>query len=167
MVTTLLPEEHDACFGFTLGGEVSLKLLQDALGRFSSVLDVLHDANIDWVVAGLDHGSVTATVRAVPLNEAASARISDLCNEYVGAAESIEGGYANFAIPLHRQMYKLVQLANETHPLVIASNGRRVDIGAPISLDEFEKPSRYVTFGTLRGRVETLLSAQGSQFQAL
>ena len=168
MVPALLPEEHDACLGFTLGGEVSLKLLQDALGRFSGVLDVLrevHDANIDWVVAGLDHGSVTATVRAVPLDEAASARISDLCNEYVGAAESIEGGYANFAIPLHRQMYKLVQLANETHPLVIASNGRRVDIGAPISLDEFEKPSRYVTFGTLRGRVETLSRRKDLNFR--
>ena len=168
MVATLLPEEHDACFGFTLGGKVTLKLFHDALGRFSGVLDVLlevHAANIDWVVAGLDHGSVTATVRAVPLDEAASQRVLALCNEYVEAARSIEGGYADFAIPLHRQMYKLAQLADETHHLVIASNGRRISIDAPISLDEFEKPSRYVTFGTLRGRVETLSRRKDLNFR--
>lgn len=159
MATTLLPEEGDARFGFTLGGEVSLKLLQDALDRFSEVLNVLrevHDANIDWVVAGLDHGSVTATVRAVPLDETASPRVSDLCNEYVDAAESIDGGHVDFAIPLHREMYKLAQLADEAHPLVIASDERRVNIAAPVSLTELETPSKYLTYGTLRGRVETL-----------
>lgn len=168
MATTLLPEENDARFGFTLGGEVSLELLQDALDRFSDVLKALrevHDANIDWMVAGLDHGSVTAAVRAVPLDEAASPRVSDLCNEYVDAAKSIEGGHANLAIPLHRQMYKLAQLADEAHPLVIASDERRVNIAAPISVTEFERPSRYVTFGTLRGRVETLSRRKDLNFR--
>lgn len=168
MVTTLLSEERDSCVGFTLGGEVSLKLFQDALGRFSGVLDALrgvHDLDIDWVLAGLDHGSVTATVRAVPLDEASSLRTSDLCNEYIHAAESIEGGYADFAIPLHRQMYKLVQLADETHPLVISSETRRVDIEGPVRLDEFEQPSRYVTLGTLRGRVETLSRRKDLNFR--
>ena len=168
MVETLLPEEHDGCLGFTLGGEVTLKMFHDALSRFSGVLDALrdvHDANIDWVVAGLDHGSVTATVRAVPLDEAASQRVLVLCNEYVDAARSIEGGYADFAIPLHRQMYKLAQLATETHHLVIASDERRISIDAPIRLDEFEGPSRYVTFGTLRGRVETLSRRKDLNFR--
>ena len=159
MATTLLPEEDDARFSFTLGGDVSIELLQDALDRFSDVLNVLrevHDANIDWMIAGLDYGSVTAAVRAVPLDEAASPRVSDLRNDYVDAAESIDGGHVDFAIPLHREMYKLAQLADEAHPLVIASDERRVNIAAPISLTGFETPSRYVTYGTLRGRVETL-----------
>ena len=159
MVAPLLPEENEGCLGFSLGGEVTLKLLQDALGRFSGVLDVLresHEANIDWIVAGLEHGSVSAAVRAVPLDEAASLRIPVLCNEYLDAAASIRGGDADFAFPLHREMYQLLQLVDETHPLVIATDGQQVDIREPIRLSGFEGPKQYVTFGTLRGHVETL-----------
>ena len=159
MVAPLLPEERDGCLSFSLGGEVTLKLLQDALGRFSGVLDVLresHDVNIDWMVAGLDHGSVSAAVRAVPLDDSAAPRVPALCHEYLHAATSIQRGHADFTFPLHRQMYQLVQLADEAHPLVIATDGQQVDIQAPVSLKGFEGPKQYVTFGTLRGRVETL-----------
>ena len=159
MAAPLLPEEQDGCFGFSLGGEVTLKLLQDALERFSGVLDVLresHDANIDWMVAGLDHGSVSAAVRAVPLDDSAAPKVSALCHEYLDAATSIQRGHADFTFPLHREMYQLAQLADEAHPLVIATDGEQVDIQEPVSLKGFQGPKQYVTFGTLRGRVETL-----------
>lgn len=159
MVAPLLHEERDGCLGFSLGGEVTLRLLQDALERFSGVLDVLresHDANIDWMVASLDHGSVSAAVRAVPLDDSAAPKAADLCHEYLDAATSIQRGHADFTFPLHRQMYQLVQLADEAHPLVLATDGQQVDIQAPVSLKGLEGPKQYVTFGTLRGRVETL-----------
>ena len=159
MAAPLLPEDQDGCFGFSLGGEVTLNLLQDALKRFSGVLDVLresHDANIDWVVADLENGSVSAAVRAVPLDDSAAPEVSALCLEYLDAAASIQHGHADFTFPLHRQMYQLAQLADEAHPLAIAADGERVEIQEPISLKGFEGPKQYVTFGTLRGRVETL-----------
>ncbi len=159
MVAPLFPEEQDGCFGFSLGGEVSLKLLQDALERFSGVLDELresHDANLDWMVAGLEHGSVSAAVRAVPLDDSAAPKVSVLCHEYLDAATSIQRGEADFTFPLHRQMYQLVRLADKAHPLTIATDGEQVEIQESVSLEGFEGLKQYVTFGTLRGRVETL-----------
>ena len=170
MVAPLLPEEGEGCLGFSLGGEVTLKLLQDALGRFSGVLDVLresHDANIDWMVAGLDHGSVSATVRAVPLDDGAAPRVSALCHEYLDAATSIQSGQADFTLPLHQQMYRLVQLADEAHPLVIATDDQQVDIQEPVSLKGFEGSKQYATFGTLRGRVKTLSRHEKLKLQTL
>ena len=155
----LLPEEHDACLRFSLGGEVTLNLLQDALGRFSGVLDALrerHAANVDWMVAGLDYGSVSTAVRAVPLDNSASPRIAAMCDEYLDAAVSIQSGDVDFTLPLHQQMYKLLRLADEAHPVVVATDGQRVEIETPISLDGLGGPKRYKTLGTLRGRVETL-----------
>ena len=168
MDNMLLPGERDTCFGFTLGGEVTLKLFRDVLGHFAGVLDVLrdaHDANIDWVVTGLNYGSVTATVRAVPRDEAASRRVLALGNEYVEAARSIEGGHVDFAIPLHSRMYKLVELADEAHPLIITSNRQQVSFDTPISHKEYGKSNRYETLGTLRGRVETLSRRKGLNFR--
>lgn len=159
MAAPPLPDGQDACFRFSLGGEVTLKLLQDALERFSGVLDVLResqDANIDWMVAGLEHGSVSAAVRAVPLDDSAAPKVPALCHEYLDAAASIQRGHADFTFPLHRQMYQLAQLADEAHPLAIATDGEQVEIQESISLKGFEGPKQYVAFGTLRGRVETL-----------
>lgn len=168
MAAPLLPEDQDGCFGFSLGGEVTLDLLQDALERFSGVLDVLresHDANIDWVVAGLEHGSISAAVRAVPIDDSAAPKVSALCHEYLDAATSIQRGQADFTFPLHRQMYQLAQLADEAHPLAIATDGEQVEIQESISLKGFEGPKQYVTFGTLRGRVETLSRHQQLNFR--
>ena len=159
MAAPLLPEEHKGCLGFSLGGEVTLELFQDALKRFAGVLDALresHDANVHWLVAELEHGSVSATVRAVPLDEATSPRIPTICDEYLNAAATIQGGVADLTNPLHRRMYDLLKLADDAHRLVIASDGRRIDFGTPIRLDKLEEPKQYITMGTLRGHVETL-----------
>ena len=153
------PRESDGRLGFSLGGDVSLELLQDALGRFAKVLDVLSkgiDANVDWMVVDLDHGSVTAEVRAVPLDDGAAQKVPTLCREYLDAATSIQLGRADFTVPLHRQMYQLVQLAGEDHPLVIATDDSRVDIRESVSMEGFEGSMQYLSLGTLRGRVETL-----------
>lgn len=168
MVAPLLTEEGDGCLGFSLGGEVTLKLLQDALERFSGVLGVLresHGANINWVVADLDYGSISAAVRAVPLDESALPKVSALRHDYLEAARSILRGDADFTYPLHQRMYRLAQLADEAHPLVLATDGQRVDLREPVSLKEFEGPMQYVTSGTLRGRVETLSSHHKLNFR--
>lgn len=154
-----LPGETDPCVGFSLGGEVTLALFHDALGRFSEVLDALravHETEVDWMVARLEHGSVSATVQAVPLDDWAASKVQVLCETYLDAADSIQRGDIDFTIPLHRRMYQLAQLVDEAHPLAITANGGRVEIANPVSVERIDSPKQYVTFGTLRGRVETL-----------
>lgn len=58
-------------FGFELSGETTIQLLQDAFKRFSDVLEVLkvtYDADVEWKVVALEHGSVATTVQAVPID---------------------------------------------------------------------------------------------------
>ncbi len=159
MVAPLLPEERDECLSFSLGGEVTLELLHKALERFSGVLDALsesQDANIDWVVAGLAHGSVAAAVRAVPLEDSAASKVPALRRGYLDAATSVKSGRADFACPLHQRMYRLAQLADAAHPMVFATDGKQVDVRERVILESFDGAKQHVAYGTLRGRVETL-----------
>ncbi len=159
MVAPLITEECVGCLSFRLGGEVTLKLLQDALERFLGVLDALsdsQDADIDWVVADLAHGSVAAAVRAVPLDDSAVPKVAALCHDYLEAATSVQQGQADVTLPLHRRMYRLAQLADEAHPLALSTNGQQVDLCESVTQQGFDNLNNFVTYGTLRGRVETL-----------
>ena len=70
--------------------------------------------------------------------------------------------------PLHRQMYELMALADETHPITIQTDGKQVVAKAPIApltSSAAERPQEDPTsLGTVRGRVETLSRRKNLSF---
>ena len=156
---------------FLIGGEVAIEVLADAFSRFCRVLEALsesHSADVRWVLAGLDYGSAAATARAVPLDDEAQQRIPAMYDNYVEAALRVRDGNADGEFPLHRQMHELMALANETHPIMIQTDGKQVVVEAPIAPlnpsvagDPKEDP---LSLGTVRGRVETLSRRRGLSF---
>jgi len=120
------------------------------------VLRESHDADIEWVVASLDYGSVAAAVRAVPLNDDAVPQVPVLCRDYFDAVTLVQQGRADTTLLLHQRMYRLAQLADEAHPLAIAANSQKVHLRELVPQQGFDSSNDYVTYGTLRGRVETL-----------
>ena len=131
-----MSEDH---LRFRLDGEVTIQTLSDAFAHFSQVLDALresHNAEVRWVLAGLDYGSASATARAVPLDEEAEQRIPAMYDNYIDAAQRVQDGDADREFPLHRQMYELMALADESHPITIQTGGQQVVVnGSRSSLD--------------------------------
>lgn len=156
---------------FHLGGEVTIEQLSDALARFSHVLDTLrqsHSAEVRWVLAGLDCGSAAATARAVPLDDEAVQRIPAMCDSYIDAAQRVQDGCIDRAFPLHREMYELMALADNDHPIMIQTDSKQVVVDAPIPplmVAVGDPDEDVVSLGTVRGRVETLSRRQGLTFR--
>ena len=156
---------------FCLDGEVTIETLSDAFARFSQVLDALresHSAKVRWVLAGLDFGSASATARAVPLDEEAEQRIPAMFDNYIDAAQRVQDGDADREFPLHRQMYQLMALADETHAITIQTDGKQVVVKAPLApltRSAAERPQQDpMSLGTVRGRVETLSRRKNLSF---
>ena len=156
---------------FHFGGELTIGQLSDAFACFSQVLDSLresHSADVRWVLTGLDHGSVAAVARAVPLDDDALRRVPAMCDNYIDAAQRVQNGDADRAFPLHRHMHDLLALADETHPVTIQTDGRKVVVEAsvaPLVHSVVGQPAEDpMSLGTVRGRVETLSRRKGLRF---
>ena len=77
---------------FRLDGELTIDKVADAFSRFRAVLDALEqdqEANVRWVLAGLDYGSAGITARAEPLDDDEVAHVvySALNATYSGESE--------------------------------------------------------------------------------
>lgn len=156
---------------FQLGGEVTIEALSNAFARFFQVLEALqesHSAEVRWVLAGLDYGSAAASAQAVPLDDEAHRLIPAMCDNFIDAAQRVQGGNADLGFPLHKQMYELMALANEAHPVTVQTNGKQVVVEAPLdplALSETEWPEEDPrSIGTVRGRVESLSRRKGLSF---
>ena len=90
-------------------------------------------------------------------------------DSYVDAAQHVQNGRADRALPLHREMHGLMALADEDHPITIQTEGKQVVVKAPIpslTLIAAEAPDEDVrSLGTVRGRVETLSRRRGLTFR--
>lgn len=155
-----MSENH---LSFCLGGEVTVEKLSDAFARFSQVLDALaesHNANIDWLVTGLEHGSATVIARAVPLDDEAERQIPAMHEDYTDAAVCVQEGNIDHTFSLHRRMHELLALADDDHPIKVESNDKRVVVDTAVAPFIPSLPQGWedhvTTLGTVRGRVETL-----------
>ena len=78
---------------FRLDGELTIDKVADAFSRFRAVLDALEqdqEANVRWVLAGLDYGSAGITARAEPLDDDAVAKIPLMTERYLDAGRQVK-----------------------------------------------------------------------------
>lgn len=150
---------------------MTIERLSEAFARFAQVLDALeesHSARVDWLLAGLEHGSATVAARAVPLDDDAENRIRAMCIDYTDAATRVLAGKADRDFPLHRQMHELLVLADDSHPIAIESDSNQVVVDmaiAPLVPSPVQAWEDDVTsLGTVRGRVETLSRRRALSF---
>lgn len=143
-----------------VGGEVTIEFLSGALAEFTRALDAVeasHGASVRWVVAGLDHGSATAVVRAVPADDRSEALILRMCMSVVEAGQAVMRGEADVALPVTRHMTKLQAFASGDRPVAIECASGAVEfISGEAAKRTDAEMDRFVSLGTIRGRVEML-----------
>ena len=153
---------------FRIEGELTIDKLSDAFVRFSRVLDALgesHDANVRWVLAGLDYGSAAATAQAVPLDSDAKRRIPAICDDYIRAARQVAGGDSDPAHPYLRLVRELTEVADENNRITFETTADKVVFIAPASIPADEVQGETTrSLGTVRGRVETLSHRSSLRF---
>lgn len=143
-----------------LGGDVTVAKLSEALDRFSDVLNALQkeaEANVEWVVSGLEHGSAVATARAVPLDDHSSQLVPGLYDGYLDAAHSVAGGSVDGSRPVLKLVRDLTAIADERNEVVLETAVDEVVFWQPAAhrvSDPVATTSK--SLGTVRGRVETL-----------
>ncbi|HXH58805.1 hypothetical protein [Iamia sp.] len=154
---------------FRLDGEVTIGLLSDALRRFSKVLDELsrvRDAHVAWVLSGLEYGSAMTTARAIPLDKESAAAVSDIVEDYLGAARQVARGNLDPDRPILRLVGDLAAVADDEHPLVLETaeddvifTGQSAPPAPPSAAPEMTR-----SLGAIRGRIETLSHRGGLRF---
>ncbi len=143
-----------------MGGDLTIVRISQVFAHFTEVLkslDETYGANVQWMLDGLDFGSAAATAKAIPLDDRSIDRIPEMCNEYLQAAKLVANGDADTERPLHRSIHLLCEFASEATPVSFETNGGSVVLRSPPDMaptggeDEATR-----SFGTVRGRVETL-----------
>jgi hypothetical protein len=152
---------HGDSVTIRLEGEVEIGKLSDAFACFAAVLEELprsHNANIRWVLAGLDYGSAIATARAVPLDDDSTPWIPFLADEFLEAARSVARGEVDSERPILRLVRELTDFADRQNPIVLETADDDVMFTSPVVTDQtlIPQPQTTKSLGTVRGRVETL-----------
>lgn len=154
---------------FRLDGEVTIGLLSDALRRFSDVLDELsrvRNANLEWVLSGLEYGSAMTTARAIPLDEESAAAVPGIVDDYLGAARQVARGDRDPARPILQLVADLAAVADDEHPVVLETAEDDVIFTGESAPPAPPTPGSEMTrsLGTIRGRIETLSHRGGLRF---
>jgi hypothetical protein len=153
---------------FRLDGEVTIEQLSDAFVRFRAVLEALEEdqgARVRWVLAGLDYGSAAATARAEPLDEDSAAKIPAITERYVAAGRQVSRGEVDTSRRLLRVVRDLTDLADEKNRIILETADDEVIFTAPVNhAPGVVGPQTTKSFGTVRGRVETLSHRKGLRF---
>ena len=152
---------------FRLEGEVTIDKLADAFVRFRAVLEALVEdqvARVRWVLAGLDYGSAAATARAEPLDEESAAKIPAITERYVAAGRQVSRGEVDPRRRLLRVVRELTDLADEKNRIILETADDDVIFTAPVNHVPVIAPQTTKSFGTVRGRVETLSHRKGLRF---
>lgn len=153
---------------FRLDGEVTIDKLSDAFVRFRAVLEALEEdqgARVRWVLAGLDYGSAAATARAEPLDEESEAKISAIAARYVAAGRQVSRGETDPSRRLLRAVRDLTDLANDNNRIILENADDDVIFTAPVNqAPAIVAPQMTKSFGTVRGRVETLSHRKDLRF---
>lgn len=79
-----------------LGGELTIDRVSQVFAQFAELLVALHEhqgANVEWMLDGLEHGSASATAKAIPLDDRSKGRIPAMCDEYIQAARKVASGW--------------------------------------------------------------------------
>jgi hypothetical protein len=146
---------------FRIDGEVEVAKLADALIKFTHALDVLcsdADADVKWIVAGLEFGSASATARAVPRDPRSGGRVDGMCRRYLDVARHVADGRSSGNLGLDDAFLALAGIASSKNPIIFETSEDDVLIKAPLPARPSMQPDRQTTksLGTVRGRVETL-----------
>lgn len=167
-----------------LGGELTIDKTSDAFARFTKVLETpgkTHNANIRWILAGLEYGSACVTAKIVPLDTKSEQCIPAMYRNSIQIASQIAKGngnrtdppypigsgkpieqnraqnHSNRTDPLYDAMRELAKLTSVKNPITFATPIGSVVLTNPLEdADSKSGEPNTVSLGTVRGRVETL-----------
>ena len=153
---------------FRLDGELTIESVSDAFARFRDVLKALEQdqgASVRWVLAGLDYGSAGVTARAEPLDVASAAKISSMTDRFLAAGRQVSRGDIDPSRPLLRLVQNLTEVASEKNRVILETADDEVIFTAPVTVGQAPATAQTTkSFGTIRGRVETLSHRKGLRF---
>jgi len=150
-----------------LGGDVTVAKLSEALNRFSRVLHALQEeteANVEWLVSGLEYGSAVATAQAIALDDDSMSLVPALYQGYLDAARAVGRGEVDHSRPVLQFVRDLTSVADDRNEVILETAVDEVVFKAPGVRSATESAPTSKSFGTVRGRVETLSHRRGLRF---
>jgi len=178
--------------GIRLGGELTIDKMSDVFARFTTLLDTLgktHNANIRWVLAGLEYGSAAVIAKIVPIDTKSAQCIPAMYRNSIQTASQIAKGngnhtdppypigsgkpiaqnraknHSNRTDPLYDAMRELAKLVSVENPITFATPIDSVVLTNPLEDADSESSEPHtISLGTVRGRVETLTRRRGLSF---
>jgi hypothetical protein len=150
-------------------GEVTVDRAVDALQRFGAVLASLaegRDADVTWILSDLQHGSAIATATARANDERSLELVPAMVDDYLEAARDVERGMPSSPRPLLRLVSELASTADEHNPIILETESDEVifNRAKQLMLPQLAPAGKTKTFGSVRGRVETLSHRRGLRF---
>lgn len=150
--------------------QVGLKEFVEAVGYFRELIDALSrehgkGAEVEWVLQSLDVGSAMAVVRGVPKQEENLGDVENIVNAYENASRLIvQRQFSDLPDRVARPARKLAGVVNgKIRALRLETESDEVEV-IPVGTVTPPEPRRRSTFGSVKGRIQTLTNRQGLRF---
>lgn len=152
-----------------IGGDVSVSEFAERADLWAKTLTALTQetgSRIGWVISDLKYSSAIMTATPVAEDEESAPFIPQVVDGYLGAARDLRAGRFDPDRPALRLMWSLAEKATPDADITFETPDDEVTfVGVPEELQGREAPTeRPSTFGTVRGRVETLSQRKGLRF---
>lgn len=154
---------------FTLNGDVSLEHFVVSMQRFQSLIqaltaDVATGAAIEWNIEDLQVGSATATIIGIAENPGA---VESVIHAYEDVGVALQyGGPINYSSTVRRCALALPKVLNGHIQSIVLETAEKdaLILSASAVQNVGQKAGIIYSWGSVRGRVETITSRRGLRF---
>lgn len=152
-----------------IGGDISVADFAERAVLWAKVLSSLSDEagqRVRWVISDLEYSSAIMTAAPIAETEEAENNLPQLVDDYLSVARDVRAGRIDLQRPTLRHVSRLVEKATPEADITFETREDEVTFqGVPEALEPFESQADgLVSFGTLRGRIETLSQRRGLRF---
>lgn len=160
---------------FILDDELTLEEFTSAIVEFNSILEnltkaVSKDIKIKWILNGLNFGSAQTVAKGCYENEAQENIVHQTVEKYEQFSEDIfNGNIMNYPTELRKSASKIIDLSDRI-PIRFETEDKDVYLYKPqkkitkIALNNIEDLIPDKTYGSVRGRVESISSRKELRF---
>lgn len=157
-----------------LNGDVTLEDFSKAISAFGKLLEALRnevasDAKIDWVVQELEAGSATTVFRGEVEDDADQGAVTEVVDAFEQVGVAVQSGKPVPYLGAAPYLSQIRQIVNgRVSSVILATDEVDAELAAPgIDVPHLDAPVEQgprESFGTVRGRVQTMTNRRGYRF---
>lgn len=149
---------------------MSVAAFGSAMGKFSKLLEELNKevgarGKVEWMLGDLEFGSAIVTGAPVPKTDLAAGLVPTLVASYLATAEEVRQHPGALTRPALRLVHEITALVSDSDQEAVFETAEGEVVFLPTAPSPTTTPEELPkTFGTVRGRVQTLQQRPGLRF---